>query len=115
MNGVIQGMPVTGENLGAGATVTSVNVNTRVVTLSATNTGTVNGNIIFGEETSINWVNIDIQRTKVVNLSCLVLVVHLALDYTFMVTLQHLLQQLGSSFTVGARQDGTGVMLFQIN
>ena len=69
VNGVIQGMTVTGDDIGAGATVTSVNVNTRVVTLSVANTDAVSGNVIFGEETSVNWVNIDIQRTKVVNQS----------------------------------------------
>ena len=62
-------MTITGTNLGAGATVGSVNTNTRVVTLTQPNTGTVNGNVIFGEETSVNWVNIDIQRTKTINQS----------------------------------------------
>ncbi|AOV59962.1 tail fiber protein [Synechococcus phage S-CAM8] len=67
VNGVLQGMIVSGENIGSGATVGSVNTTTGVVTLTASNTGTVNGNVIFGEETSINWVNVDIQRTKVIN------------------------------------------------
>ena len=67
VNGVIEGMLVTGTGLGAGATVGNVNTNTRVITLTAANTATVNGNVIFGEETSVNWVNIDIQRTKVIN------------------------------------------------
>jgi hypothetical protein len=69
VNGVIQGMQVSGSNIGSGALVTSINTNTRVITLSVPNADTVNGNIIFGEETSVNWVNIDIQRTKVVNQS----------------------------------------------
>ena len=56
-----------GTNVATGATVGSVNTNTRVITLTATNTGVVNGNVIFGEETSVNWVNIDIQRTKGIN------------------------------------------------
>jgi len=69
VNGVIEGMNVTGTNVGVGATVVSVNTNTRVVTLSVVNTDTVNGNIIFGEETSVNWVNVDIQRTVTINQS----------------------------------------------
>tara|TARA_B100001778_G_scaffold153773_1_gene126329 strand:- start:18587 stop:22567 length:3981 start_codon:yes stop_codon:yes gene_type:complete len=110
VNGLIEGMILTGTNIAAGTVVQNINVNTRVVTLSTTNTGTVNGNVIFGEETSVNWVNIDIQRTRTIN------------------------QQLGQvggtpgtrlylygytveasppttrvqGFTVGARQDGTG-------
>ena len=67
VNGVIQGMIVTGDGIGSGATVGSVNTNTRVITLTATNTHATNGNVIFGEETSVNWVNIDIQRTKTIN------------------------------------------------
>ena len=62
-------MTVSGTNIGQGATVGTVNTNTRVITLTAANSGAVNGNVIFGEETSVNWVNIDIQRTKVINLS----------------------------------------------
>ena len=60
-------MIISGTNIAPGATVASFNTNTRVVTLSAANTGAVSGNVIFGEETSVNWVNIDIQRTKVIN------------------------------------------------
>ena len=67
VNGLVQGMTVHGDGIGAGALVGSFNTNTRVVTLSETNTGAVNGNIIFGEETSVNWTNIDIRRTKVIN------------------------------------------------
>ena len=110
VNGVIQGMPVTGENLGAAATVSNVNTNTRVVTLSATNTGTVNGNIIFGEETSINWVNIDIQRTKVVNAALAgqgqTPGTRLYL-YGYTVEASPPTTRV-QGFTVGARQDGTG-------
>ena len=47
VNGVIQGVRVTGANIGAGAIVQSVNYNTRVVTLSVNNTDAVNGNVIF--------------------------------------------------------------------
>ena len=67
VNGIIQGMTVTGTGIATGAIVGNVNTNTRVITLSANNTGTVNGNVIFGEETSVNWVNIDIPRTKTIN------------------------------------------------
>ena len=69
VNGVIQGMTITGTNIATGATVGNINLSTRVLTLTGTNTGAVNGNVIFGEETSINWVNIDIQRTKTINAS----------------------------------------------
>ena len=111
INGVIQGMTVNGSNIAPGATVISFNVNTRVVTLSATNTGTVNNNIIFGEETSVNWVNVDIQRTKVVNAalagsggtpgSRLYLY-----GYTTEASPPTTKVQ---GYAVGARQDGTGV------
>ena len=69
IEGVLEGMPVSGEGIGEGATVGTVNTNTRVVTLTASNTGTVNGNVIFGEEISVNWVNIDIQRTHAIAIS----------------------------------------------
>ena len=67
INGVIEGVAVYGTGIATGATVGSVNTNTRVVTLTGVNTATINGNVIFGEETSVNWVNIDISRTKVIN------------------------------------------------
>ena len=67
VNGVIEGMLVFGTGVGQGATVGSVNTNTRVVTLTAVNSAAINGNVIFGEETGVNWVNIDIQRTKTIN------------------------------------------------
>ena len=51
VNGVIQGMNVTGTNIGSGAVVGPVNTNTRVVALSVVNSGAVNGSVIFGEET----------------------------------------------------------------
>ena len=60
-------MLVNGTGIAQGATVTTINTNTRVITLSGNNTAAVNGNVIFGEETSVNWVNIDIQRTKTIN------------------------------------------------
>jgi len=67
VNGVIEGMTVHGVGIGAGATVGSVNTNTRVITLTETNTAVIDGNVIFGEETSVNWVNVDIKRTKTIN------------------------------------------------
>ena len=110
VNGLIQGMTVSGTNIATGAIVSSINTNTRVITLSAANTGTVNGNIIFGEETSVNWVNIDIQRTKVINTALsgqggtpgtrLYL-------YGYTVEASPPTSRV-QGFTVGARQDGTG-------
>ena len=67
IEGVIQGMTVSGDGIGLNCTVGSVNTSTRVITLTSANTATVNGNVIFGEEVSINWVNIDIPRTKAIN------------------------------------------------
>ena len=59
-----QGMTVHGTGIGTGALVGSVNTNTRVITLSEANTGIVDGSVIFGEETSVNWVNVDIAELK---------------------------------------------------
>lgn len=111
VNGVIEGMGITGDNIGSGATVLSVNTNTRVVTLTVNNTDAVNNNVIFGEETSVNWVNIDIQRTKVINQSLagaggtpgtrLYLYGYTAQASPPTTRVQ--------GYTVGARQDGTGV------
>ena len=110
VNGVIQGMIVTGENIGSSAVVNSVNTNTRVITLTAVNSGTVNGNIIFGEETSVNWVNIDIQRTKVVNAALAgqgqTPGTRLYL-YGYTVEASPPTTRV-QGFAVGARQDGTG-------
>ena len=47
VNGLVQGVAVSGDGIATGATIVSFNTNTRVVTLSAANTGTVNGNVIF--------------------------------------------------------------------
>ena len=110
INGVIQGMTVSGTNIGSGATVGSVNTNTRVVTLTASNTGTVNGNVIFGEETSVNWVNIDIQRTKVINAA---LAGQGGTPGTRLYLYGYTVEASPPTtrvqgFTVGARQDGTG-------
>ena len=111
VNGVIQGMNISGTNIAAGATVVSVNVNTRVVTLSGNNTNAVDTNVIFGEETSVNWVNVDIQRTKVIN-SALAgqggtpgtrLYLY---GYTTEASPPTTKVQ---GFAIGARQDGTGV------
>ena len=111
VNGVIQGMTVTGTNVGSGATVGAVNTNTRVITLTAANTGTVNGNVIFGEETSVNWVNIDIQRTKTINQSLAgsggTPGTRLYL-YGYTVEASPPTTRV-QGFTIGARQDGTGV------
>ena len=65
--GVQTGMNVTGAGVPAGATVVSKSDGNNTATISASLTGTVNNNIIFGDETSVNWVNIDIQRTKGIN------------------------------------------------
>jgi hypothetical protein len=110
INGVIQGMTVSGTNIGTGATVGSVNTNTRVVTLTVSNTGTVNGNVIFGEETSVNWVNIDIQRTKVINAA---LAGQGGTPGTRLYLYGYTVEASPPTtrvqgFTVGARQDGTG-------
>ena len=110
VNGVIQGMTVTGTNVATGATVGSVNTNTRVITLTATNTGVVNGNVIFGEETSVNWVNIDIQRTKVINAS---LAGQGGTPGTRLYLYGYTVEASPPTtrvqgYTIGARQDGTG-------
>ena len=110
VNGVIQGMTVTGTNVATGATVGSVNTNTRVITLTGTNTGVVNGNVIFGEETSVNWVNIDIQRTKVINAS---LAGQGGTPGTRLYLYGYTVEASPPTtrvqgYTIGARQDGTG-------
>ena len=111
IEGVQEGMVVTGDGLGSGATVGAYNTNTRVVTLTQANTSTVNGNVIFGEEVSVNWVNIDIKRTIAANAaisagggtagSRLYLYGYTAETSPPTTRVQ--------GFTVGARQDGTGV------
>jgi len=111
IEGVQEGMVVTGDGIGSGATVGAYNTNTRVVTLTQANTSTVNGNIIFGEEVSVNWVNIDIKRTIAANAaisagggtagSRLYLYGYTAETSPPTTRVQ--------GFTVGARQDGTGV------
>jgi len=111
INGVIQGMTITGDGIAASATVLSVNTNTRVVTLTANNSGTVNGNVIFGEETSVNWVNIDIQRTKTINAA---LAGQGGTPGTRLYLYGYVTEASPPTtrvqgFTVGARQDGTGV------
>ena len=110
VNGVIQGMTISGTNIATGATVGSVNTNTRVITLTANNTGTVNGNVIFGEETSVNWVNIDIQRTKTINAA---LAGQGGTPGTRLYLYGYTVEASPPTtrvqgFTVGARQDGTG-------
>jgi len=110
VNGVIQGMTITGTNVATGATVGSVNTNTRVITLTATNTGVVNGNVIFGEETSVNWVNIDIQRSKVINAS---LAGQGGTPGTRLYLYGYTVEASPPTtrvqgYTIGARQDGTG-------
>ena len=110
VNGLVEGMIVSGTNIAAGATVSSFNTNTRVVTLSAANTGAVSGNIIFGEETSVNWVNIDIQRTKVINQA---LAGQGGTPGTRLYLYGYTVEASPPTtkvqgFTIGARQDGTG-------
>ena len=113
VSGVIEGVSVTGDGIGAGATVVSVNTapNSRTVTLSANNTSAVNGNVIFGEETSVNWVNIDIQRTKVINTA---LSAQGGQPGTRLYLYGYTVEASPPTtrvqgYTVGARQDGTGV------
>ena len=111
IEGIIQGMTVSGTGIGSGATVGTFNTTTRVITLTAANTGTVNGNVIFGEETSVNWVNIDIQRTKVVNTA---LAGQGGTPGTRLYLYGYTVEASPPTtrvqgFTVGARQDGTGV------
>ena len=110
INGIIQGMTIIGTGIAAGATVVSFNTNTRVITLSAVNTGTVNGNVIFGEETSVNWVNIDIPRTRVINAALAgqgqTPGTRLYL-YGYTVEASPPTTRV-QGFTIGARQDGVG-------
>jgi hypothetical protein len=110
INGIIQGMTITGTGIGAGAVVGSINTNTRVVTLTVNNSGVVNGNVIFGEETSVNWVNVDIQRTKVINSA---LAGQGGTPGTRLYLYGYTVEASPPTtrvqgFTVGARQDGTG-------
>ena len=87
-----------------------VNTNTRVITLTANNTGAVSGSVIFGEETPVNWVNIDIQRTKVINQALAgqgeTPGTRLYL-YGYTVEASPPTTKV-QGFTIGARQDGTG-------
>ena len=103
-------MTVSGTGIGDNATVVSFNTNTRVITLSVNNTGAVSGGVIFGEETSVNWVNIDIQRTRVVNAALAgqgqTPGTRLYL-YGYTVEASPPTTRV-QGFTVGARQDGTG-------
>ena len=110
INGIIEGMTVSGTGIGTGALVGTVNTNTRVVTLTAANTATVNGNVIFGEETLFNWVNIDIQRTKVINSA---LAGQGGTPGTRLYLYGYTVEASPPTtrvqgYTVGARQDGTG-------
>jgi len=110
VNGLVQGVAVSGTGIATGATIVSFNTNTRVVSLSAANTGTVNGSVIFGQETSVNWVNVDIQRTRVINQA-------LASGggtpgtrlylYGYTVEASPPTSKV-QGYTIGARQDGTG-------
>ena len=110
VNGVVEGMTVTGTGIATGATVGNVNTNTRVITLSAVNSGAVNGNVIFGEETSVNWVNIDIPRTKTINAA---LAGQGGTPGTRLYLYGYTVQTSPPTtrvqgYTIGARQDGTG-------
>ena len=110
IEGVIQGMTVSGDGIGLNCTVGSVNTSTRVITLTSANTATVNGNVIFGEEVSINWVNIDIPRTKAINAA---LAGQGGTPGTRLYLYGYTVEASPPTtrvqgFTVGARQDGTG-------
>ena len=110
IEGVLQGMNVTGTNIGGSATVGSVNTSTRVVTLTVNNTGVVNGNVIFGDEVSVNWVNIDIPRTKTINAA---LAGQGGTPGTRLYLYGYTVQASPPTnrvqgYTIGARQDGTG-------
>jgi len=110
VEGLQEGMTVHNENVAGGTTVVSFNTSTRMVTLSANNTGTVTGNIIFGEEVSVNWTNIDIQRTIQVNqaLAGLGQVPGTRL-YLYGYTVSNAPPSTRvQGFTIGARQDGEG-------
>ncbi len=99
-----------GIGVAGGTTVVSFNTSTRMVTLSANNAGTVTGNIIFGEEVSVNWTNIDIQRTIQVNqaLAGLGQVPGTRL-YLYGYTVSNAPPSTRvQGFTIGARQDGEG-------
>ena len=110
VNGLVQGVAVSGTGIAIGATIVSFNTNTRVVTLSAANSGTVNGNVIFGQETSVNWVNVDIQRTRVINQALASAGgtpgTRLYL-YGYTVEASPPTSKV-QGYTIGARQDGTG-------
>ena len=110
VNGVIQGMTISGTGIGVNALVESVNVNTRVVTLSVVNSDTVNGNVIFGEETSVNWVNVDIRRTVEIGpvLQGQGIPVGSRLYLYGYTTEASPPTTRVQGFTIGARQDGTG-------
>ena len=106
--GVLAGMNVTGNGIGTGATVLSTSGND--VTLSVANSATVNNQVIFGDETAVNWVNIDINRTKVINAG-------LSGQGELAGTRLYLFGYTNENspptnkvqgFTVGARLDGTG-------
>jgi len=110
VNGVIEGMTVHGVGIGAGATVGSVNTNTRVITLTETNTAVIDGNVIFGEETSVNWVNVDIKRTKTINSA---LAGQGGTPGTRLYLYGYTVEASPPTtrvqgYTIGARQDGTG-------
>jgi len=111
VNGVIEGMTVHGDGIGTGATVGSVNTNTRVITLTETNTAVVDGNVIFGEETSVNWVNVDIKRTKTINSA---LAGQGGTPGTRLYLYGYTVEASPPTtrvqgYTIGARQDGTGL------
>ena len=110
VNGLVQGVAVSGTGIATGATIVSFNTNTRVVSLSAANTGAVSGNVIFGQETTVNWVNVDIQRTRVINQALASAGgtpgTRLYL-YGYTVEASPPTSKV-QGYTIGARQDGTG-------
>tara|TARA_A100001388_G_scaffold140407_1_gene104054 strand:+ start:4712 stop:8689 length:3978 start_codon:yes stop_codon:yes gene_type:complete len=111
VNGIIEGMLVSGTGIGEGALVGAVNTNTRVITLDTVNTADLaNQNVIFGEETSVNWVNIDIPRTKAINSS---LAGQGGTPGTRLYLYGYTVEQSPPTtrvqgYTIGARQDGSG-------
>ena len=117
--GIIPGMRVTSLLTSGGTkvipdntTVTLVNAVDNIVTISQPLTAAMPAgtSVIFGEETSVNWVNIDIQKTKYINENALAtggnegtrLYLY---GYNNEATPPPTRVQ---GFTIGARVDGTG-------
>ena len=117
-SGIIPGMRVSSDYTVGGVKaipentfVTLVNEVDRTVTLNRTLTGAFGAQaIIFGDETTVNWVNVDVQKTKFVNAQSLAASgeegTRLYLyGYNNLTTPPPTRVQ---GFTIGARVDGTG-------